>query len=172
VTDFYFSKNEHICTVILAGVVAAYEATSYELPERKVLGYIGMPIDCEMLAVSMTRMYQVDQTQGPHAEAVAAQRCVSWAGTDVDVLLARCTPQPTASSVAGELRAVPKSRLEAFSKMQMADPLIITRGVIDTWKAELLGLGANIAFVDYSNIQIDEGGLVVNVARLRVGNLF
>lgn len=164
----YFDKNETIARAILDGVVAAFDATDFDLPARQVIGYAGMPIDCEMLAVLVNRMYSVNKPTGPDSEAVAAHRCFYWAGSDIDILLVRCTPQPTA--VRDQLRAVTPTVLEAFAKVAMADPHIIARGVVNTFTDGFLGDGANIAFGDTAVVG-DESGMLIGIrARVRVGN--
>lgn len=166
----YYDKNETAAQVILDAVVAEFVLQGFSLPTRRVLGYAGMPLDCEQLTVYVARMYQVNQAAGPESEAIAAERCVFWAGTEYDVVLTRCTPQPAPR--ASTLLPVPESVLETFAAQVMRDPHVIARGVLNAFRAGNLGLGGNIAFLDTANIA-DEAGLLISLRlRVRVGNAF
>lgn len=165
----YYDKAEEITQAILDGVIAEFAAQSITLPSRRLLGYAGMPLDCEMLAVYLNRMYQVNQASGPESEAQAVHRCVYWAGSEVDVILLRCTPQPRV--VGTQIAEVPKTAVETFSRLVMKDPFVMARGVKETWAIDALGLGANLTFLETAPIGDESGGLRGLRLRVRVGNL-
>lgn len=166
----YYTKNETICQAILDAVVAEYTAQAVEIPQRQFRGYAGMPLDCELLSVYYSRMYSVATNVGPDAEAYVPERpSMNWGGTEIDIVLLRCTPQPTV--VRDTVRPLSTTVIEDFASLMESDPHIIRRGVLNAWEAGSLGLGANVAMGDTAPIG-DESGMLVGIrGRVRVGLL-
>lgn len=165
----YYDKSEAIAQAVLDAVVARYATESLTLPTRRLIGYPGMPLDCEQLAVLTPRMYQVGHADGPAAEAVYAQRCVYWAGVEAEVILTRCTPQPRVTGTT--MKEVPVSQVEDFASTFMKDPHVIAKGIRDARAADDLGLGANLVFLDSATLGDESGFFVGWRVRFRVGGV-
>jgi len=165
----YYDKSETLAQAMLDAIVAEYAATNVSVPDRQILGYAGMPFDCEMLSVMVVRMYAAGYEQGPDQEGIYPQRNSStfWAGAEIDVVILRCTPQPKTSATS--IIAVKPAVIEAFASLTMKDPHIIARGVMNAFTAGDLGLGGNLAFLDTAAIGDESGGFVGLRARHRLG---
>lgn len=165
----YYDKNETICQAVHDYVIAEYVANNISLPSRRMVGYAGMPLDCEMFTTYLVRMYQVNQQVGPDSEGQQAQRCTYWAGSEIEIALLRCTP--VAQVTATTTRLPTATAIAAFARLAMRDPHIIARGVRQAVSADALGLGANVTFGDTAPIGDESGGLVGLRLRLRVGHI-
>lgn len=165
----YYEKNEAIAQAALDYVVAEYAAQSISLPNRRIIGWAGMPLDCEQLCVYVARMYPVAQAIGPESEGQATQRCIFWAGTELEIALMRCVPTPVPRGTT--LQPIPESVVETQASLMMSDPHIIARGVLEAQQADEFGLGANLMFGDTAPIADESGALAGIRMRFRVGNL-
>lgn len=153
-----------LCAALLDAVVDHYDDMGISLPARRYVSNAAAATeDCELLAVSLLRVYGVPELGSPAAEAIVVQRCLSWRAAQFEVKLLRPAP------VMSETGVVPSvDEIEASSAVVMRDERLLTAAILRGYSAEAFGVGPNLALEDWAWMG-PQGALVGGRLRLRIG---
>jgi hypothetical protein len=130
---------------VLDKVVAGYEQSGVELPERRYWTLSQPAADCEQLVVSFVQAYYGP----PGDEASSPQRCDGPRSAAIDIQIIRCIP-----TVGARSRVPSAEQIQTGSEQLAIDAwlLLDIAGELDMWDVAPPGMGV-IATVDAGEAQ-------------------
>jgi hypothetical protein len=161
-------RTYDLAVAVLTQIQAVYAAADVALPDRQYVATgSAVPWDCELLAVSVPRLFGVPLDAALYGVAGEGSdpRCVAWRGAQIDVTILRCDPQPVRGTTAPSVY-----RLDDIARAVYADAELCTYALVTGDKAGLFGDGHNVALSDWAALG-PEGGYVAGRLTARVGLL-
>jgi len=166
-TDIY-SRAWDLTELVLGAVQAEFALAEVALPARQFATSGIVIYDTEQLSVSLLSMggADLDGGQGTAGEEAGPQRCVSWRGIELEVMLLRCAPTVDVM-VSGELRAPDADEQAASGQLIAKDASIITSGLLRAHQADTFGMGPTMSLQRWD--AVGDADLTGGAMRLRLG---
>lgn len=152
-----------VADAILAAVLAAYDLSDLEPPERQFIAHGTPPFDCEgILAVSVPRL-STGLPQGVDATPI---QCATNRSGEFQVWIAKCVP--TIDEAAGNVIFPSTDELTDSAKDLMAHGWLISSAIIQAALAEtLVEEGTSVVLGDLLSVT-PRGGIGAFMQSLRV----